>query len=479
VTVPQNMQPTTEAALSRIEEKLLQEQNDGKPIKALTGNQRHEWSEDIAAVLADPACPLEPFLQSLSPLPGNVTALAAVSAWTAMSEDRRTNFLRWLDTLSSDRSASLKVVLIPKLLSVSPATTAELLLKVSLANKELKTRLASSLLVDSASEIDKLFAPEMPAYKARKVLICILQLCEAPKLSAEHRWGTLRVVITAMMIGKLHEDGLKDSVLEPIGVLLQSFPPLLQQKAKSYLTDNAPQLLPRFFPEPKETPHVPVVPTVVEEIVSDVPSEPDKELPLPRPGLVQKVTDWLAFLRNGLTILDELVKHVANLETKQSQLDKDLQAAHLKAEKASSEATTTADLLARAHEQNDRLKQNLGTANEAASRTQEHVADLEARLNASIQQESELRKELLAQQEESTKERSVLYQRVQMNADRRLDEFRNALGSSLTRLLQGLPKRGVALTDEDSEVVLVRLYEMIDILGNKGVAIKVGQGDIR
>jgi hypothetical protein len=28
-------------------------------------------------------------------------------------------------------------------------------------------------------------------------------------------------------------------------------------------------------------------------------------------------------------------------------------------------------------------------------------------------------------------------------------------------------------------VVLVRLYEMIDILGNKGVSIKVGQGDIR
>jgi len=225
--------------------------------------------------------------------------------------------------------------------------------------------------------------------------------------------------------------------------------------------------------------HAPIVPTVVEENVSGAPPEPDKELPVPRPGLVQKVTDWLAFLRNGSTILDELVKHLANLETKQSQLDKDLQAAHLKAEKASSEASTTADLLARANDQNDRLKQNLGTANEAASRSQELVADLEARLNASVQQESELRIQLLAQQEQSAKERSDLYQRVQMNADRRLDEFRNALGSSLTRLLQGLPKRGAALADEDSEVVLVRLYEMIDILGNKGVSIKVGQGDIR
>src|SRR4030095_3943724 len=97
---------------------------------------RQQWSQSIAKVLSDATCPLDPFLQDVGSIPPSVKAKVAVNAWPTMSDERRTAYLRWVDTLDADRSGSQKAVLIPRLLHSSPATSIELLCNVSLANQD-------------------------------------------------------------------------------------------------------------------------------------------------------------------------------------------------------------------------------------------------------------------------------------------------------------------------------------------------------
>ena len=488
MSLAENVQPETEEALRKTQERIkLVEQSNGKIVRTLTETQRQQWSESVATVFADSACPLEAFLQDLAALPGSITAYGAVSAWPSMSDDRKSAYLRWVDTLGSERSGPQKAVLITKLLRISPATSAELLATVSLANKELKTRLASSLLGDSAREIGFLLASDLPDYKIRKVLICILQLCEAPKLQAEARWGAISIALAAIVSRHFHEDALKNQILDPIAQLLPSLPPQFQEKAKSFMTTNAPQLIVRLFPEVENKPQPAIPPQSVEpplqpplesSIQSSSPKSNEKPA-VPRSGLVQQVTDWLNSLKGQSKLLDDLLQQIVQLEQQNSQLEGDLRTVRLKEESATAESAKSAASLSVAEEQIHRLEQQLKQELESAKQTHERAGALDVRLKATLEQESEIRKQLQTLEERANKERAELHQRVQTNADRRLDEFRNALASSLARLLQGLPKRGASLSDKDGAVILVRIYEIVSLLESKGVHIDVGQGGSR
>jgi hypothetical protein len=488
VNYTHNLQPGTEEALRQIQERItLLKQDGGKGSKTLTDPMRQQWSESVATVLADPDCSLEPLLQDLTVLPGNVMACGAVSAWPSMSDDRKITYLRWVEALGSDKSGPQKIVLITKLLRVSPATSVELLGTVSLANKELKTRLASSLLGDSARNIGFLLSSDIPDYKIRKVLICLLQLCDAPKLHAEARWGTIRVVLGAIVSRKFHEDSQRNSVLDPIGSLLPSLPPPLQEKARSYLAETAPQLIARYFPEVANKAQLTEAPPSLDLSLESPPTPishaalpaVNEKQAAPRSGLVQQLADWLVSLRGQSKLLEDLLVTIESLEEGRSMLESELQRSKLKEQSVATEAAKSAELLRDAKEQIQRLEDRLGQSSHLAEQAQERAAGLDARLRAAREEEVEVRRQLQVLEERTHKERTELHERVQTNADRRLDEFRNSLASSLARLLQGLPKRGISITDKDAEVILIRIYEIVALLGSKGIHINVGQGESR
>src|ERR1039458_1822879 len=90
VSLAENVQPETEEALRKTQERIrLLEQSNTKIVRTLTETQRQQWSESVATVFADSACPLETFLQDLAALPGSIPATGAVSAWPSMSGVRK------------------------------------------------------------------------------------------------------------------------------------------------------------------------------------------------------------------------------------------------------------------------------------------------------------------------------------------------------------------------------------------------------
>lgn len=73
---------------------------------------------------------------------------------------------------------------------------------------------------------------------------------------------------------------------------------------------------------------------------------------------------------------------------------------------------------------------------------------------------------------EFAKEREDLQRLIQANADRRIQEFCNALGGSLQQLLNRVPNRGTSVSSELGAVLLVRLHEVIDKLESKGIRVR-------
>jgi hypothetical protein len=496
----QDLNQETREAIRDIQEGIsLLGQNKGKQSKGLRDSVRQQWSQSIAKIFSDATCPLDPFLQDVGSIPPSVTARGAVTAWPTMSDERRTAYLRWVDTLDADRSGSQKAVLIPRLLHSSPATSIELLCNVSLANQDVKGRLASSLLGDSILDNELLLPAAAPDYRVRKVLICLLQLCETPKVTAEAKWETIRLTLVTLIGRNLHTDSLGNSLLNQIATQMLNLPPFLKEKIRSLLLELAPQLNARFFPgeeaEPQTTgdpkrvedgtpvPHdaFEPAPPMATEAASDQTTSPASPLghtppPFaeaaedgPRSGLLGQLTEWLTSLKDRTRILEALHQHISSLETRQAALESELRTAGVKAEEERSAAAKAATAQSAAEERIRILEHRLKQNSQSAALTQEHAATLETRITTLAEQESAVRKQLQAQEDKATNERSELQQRIQTNAERRIEEFRTGVGGSLGRLLHGLPRRGTPVSGELGEMILTRLYEILDFLETKGI----------
>ena len=90
---------------------------------------------------------------------------------------------------------------------------------------------------------------------------------------------------------------------------------------------------------------------------------------------------------------------------------------------------------------------------------------------AALEKEKILREELVQQEAKFSQERSELFDRIKTNAERRLEEYRNGLASSLVRLFHGVPGRKSNVSPETGEVLLARLYEVIDFLESKSIRV--------
>jgi hypothetical protein len=97
------------------------------------------------------------------------------------------------------------------------------------------------------------------------------------------------------------------------------------------------------------------------------------------------------------------------------------------------------------------------------------VRGLETELQAVRERELQSGSTLRQRETEFAKEREDLQRLIQANADRRLQEFRNALGGSLRQLLNRVPNRGASVPSELGAVLLARLHEVIDELESKGI----------
>lgn len=94
----------------------------------------------------------------------------------------------------------------------------------------------------------------------------------------------------------------------------------------------------------------------------------------------------------------------------------------------------------------------------------------------SARQRTSFSAQIAAQAEQADRDKSLLSQQVTTNAEGRIEEYRNRLGSSLTKLIIDLPSKDAPMSCELGEAVLLLFHQFIEAIQNADVPIAINRG---
>ena len=450
----------------------LYKQSRGKTPKGVTEAQKRRWSERVAALLSDADLKIDTHLADLASLPPSVVANAAVEAWPSMNKDRRAVYLRWLGTLDADRAIGHKALLIPGLLESAPEVSANLLCGLAL-NKEARERLGPTLISGATAKLGLFFENDPPRYRVPDMMGRLLDLAEGPKVGVGERWRTIKLVLEQIAKDNLHQDASAEPVLRRLDLQIKGMPLPIKAEVKAVLAQLGTAILvERFFPTTEEKErqttsggsaegsaraHEPDARGAGDHYASapEKARERDEQLPpLVRSEasvLMQRLSDWINSLREQAETLANVRAFLGKLDTAQG-----------------SSQISTAKF--------ENLLREVENAQNSAKAAEARAQSLQVQLEASIERESSTQRILAEREMNFRAEREQLFGRVESNADRRLEEFRNGLASSFQQLLNGVPQRGSPVSGKTADVLLARLYQLVDLLESKGIRVTSSSG---
>lgn len=451
--------------------------NKGKTPKGITTAIKDHWSHLVATVFAERNCPVESLFQELSHLPPVVVAVGIASAWENMDEARRASYLRWLGSLDSEKAASQKVVLISSLLERSPAVSLELLCSLSL-NQELRNSLAVAILGRTPEKVGLMIAADTPEWKARQALERLCEISEGPKVEMRGKWEVMRLTLKTIVERKMQKDTMALRLIQHVEGQLPHLAPHFRDQIQDLLRNLDSALLGRFFPSvavqaraatTKETSQhqteakapiieadspPPVLParSTSPSAVSEVIPESDSVAS----NVLERLAGWIGTLQGQSSLLTDARARILQLEQENQTVKAQLAAARVAAQQESQHRVQV-------------LEEEAREKQKAVDSALASVRALESDLQAVRERESQSAGALRQRETEFAQEREELQRLIEANADRRLQEFRNAVGGSLRQLLNRVPNRGASVPSDLGAVLLTRLHEVIDELESKGI----------
>lgn len=115
------------------------------------------------------------------------------------------------------------------------------------------------------------------------------------------------------------------------------------------------------------------------------------------------------------------------------------------------------------------LKRARDAANHSALEAEQIKKEIE-------RQRSSFTVQIASLEEQADRDKSLLSQQVRTNAEGRIEEYRNRLGSSLTKLIIDLPSKDAPMSSELGEAVLLLFHQFIEAIQNADVPIAINRG---
>jgi chromosome segregation ATPase len=182
------------------------------------------------------------------------------------------------------------------------------------------------------------------------------------------------------------------------------------------------------------------------------------------PSPITKLTEWFEWFSRPAQLLDELRKDIKSLEEGRARLADALALARAENEKKANDAAERRQKLGE-------LEEKLNSSTEAEAAARQRSESLQAELAKQSSVIARLRADLERQTAEALERQSELSQRIQKNAEGRLEEYRTRLASAFSRLFTGVPARGSQVSADDCQALLTRFYEIADFLDQEGIKV--------
>lgn len=466
--------------------------------------------------------PIGELAQAIQGVPARTFADALSASWSRMSAERRADAVQWIETLPLHDSYSIRCHLMPAISKEDPRS-ARMILPAkpkALDSGEARERFARTWLGNNADVLDNLLTGELLEYEVTRVLRVFLKLAQERPVPQSVRARVLRAAAKGISSHKLTET---KSGIEPVFQvfieLLGALPPPEGSHFRDWLSTQTPEVASRLglkkgprasedaaesLPPLRPVQSTPTViastggPKTTEEVLPSmqasspaVPTHRDvasgeqvrpphavagrpRAQPRPHPvedlesallatageyllaaDLLQRAASEIKNATGSIRELGERLEHKTEL---QETLDKELKAASLNIESLRGDLTQKdRALMAR----NEKIAEIEAQQKDLATR----VETLQEKLGTAIQQLDEQKAQFQFQLE-------ALRSGMAGTADQKLHEFRQDIGRRVSDVLRGTPHLSSAANVSDGRAILIRLWELVDVLSHKAIPIR-------
>jgi hypothetical protein len=454
----------------------------------MDADSRKQAAALLQLIWTDPAQDPSATLPYLPDLKAEALADAIAQSWPKMDGERRSLFERWLPDPATERDIRRLAFLIGGVLATDPATAIRWLRRLVPPDrkgptKETRQHLAAGVL-DTNLELSGV-ALETSAPNETLRLYAILWSVATDSAFAVPTMARVRLARAIVAFGRKQDRAPKDSALEHL---------YSQIRAESA---SWPTALRNEFELPGEgtehgisaQPDALVVPPDGTRRADVTADRPEPVTVAETPGSIDASSEGLA--RAAASPSSSLGSAKAGPESlktieKPSDLASGLNAriAGLPAELSLLHGIK-AELRRYAEE-----KQTHELRQQELEEIKREVTELRSALSAAIHERDSGREDLLRERaraqdlaaklsqlaENAETERRRLAQQISANASGTLEEYKNRLGYSLSRLVRDLPAKHAEVSPELGKILLLQFHQFLDALRQDGIAVRAGDG---
>jgi hypothetical protein len=410
----------------------------------------HSATSLATAVLKDASVDLTTVLETLDTFPAPVIAETAKQCWDDLTPQRRAVFVRWISRREGDRAPKRIIYSAARILGHDSATSVELLSGVIPQNEnlsqEMKADLRRAFAADRGADLALLTSSQLSQESVGRFFHALLQSLDMQTPFA----SKVAVTKAAMQVAARRRisDPVFVSIVSAVDSQVRTWPSDARTEFARYLQSVSPDLMGSLHFEVATTDSTVKPPAVLDRTKTEVPLEPTHAPPS------RDVSNWLLQrINNTKSELDVLLKLQERLRE--------------------------VDSLVTLRERVDCLERELRHKSELLDAEIAKVADFHRKLLTVETDKQRLEAEATTKNTElglAREESSRLGAQITAHENIAVDEFKNRLGATLSKLITDLPDRSAEINVDRSQFLLRQYHQFIDMLESNGVAVRRKRG---
>ena len=412
----------------------------------MDADSRTKASSLVAAIWGNPALDPKPTIELLENLQSEAIAEGISSSWAKMNYERQLIIKRWIGTVTSERSYRRLALVAGAVINDDGGTALEWLGLLipkgrKSVNKESRQVLATVLFGDKQIRFESIAYDGAPFSEVMRIYSALFEIVTDHSLSIG---AMTRSRLAAAILGLVaktdgSQNGSVNELEEKVLIDMKKWPTALREQFQKQVQVLQPPIQEKTGPE-----LVPV--RTAEGHEMSIAKAPSVQRPEEFNRIQHDMESCISTLTGGFELLRSLQSAIKSRFDYISQSERELEAAREKLLALETELRRIAD-------DRDAIRRDLQRANERVSELTSTIERLVSDADA---------------------ERRRLGQQIAANAAGRIEEFKNRLGLTLSRLIVDLPEADSLVSSELGKILLLQFHQFLDALGQEGVETRPG-----
>jgi hypothetical protein len=412
----------------------------------MDADSRAKASSLVAAIWGNPDVDPKATIELLENLQSEAIAEGISSSWAKMNHERQLIIKRWIGTVTSERAYRRLALVAGAVINNDGGTALEWLGALipkgrKSVNKESRQVLASVLFGDKPIRFESIAYEGAPFSEVMRIYSALFDIVTDHSLSIGAMTRSRLAAAIFSFVAKTDgsQNGSVNDLEEKVLIDMKKWPTALREQFQKQVQVLQPPIQEKTRPE-----LVPVRNAEGHAISSA--KAPSVQRSEEFNKIQEDMESCISTLAGGFELLRSLQSAIKSRFDYISQSERELEVTRERVLALEVELRRIAD-------DRDAIRRDLQRANERVSELTSTVERLGSDADA---------------------ERRRLGQQIAANAAGRIEEFKNRLGLTLSRLIVDLPEADSLVSSELGKILLLQFHQFLDALGQEGVETRPG-----